>query len=367
MLVQFKSGRSRRFVSFSRKNLRGALLGGISLAYADFSGAQLTGADFTNSNLTGASFAGADLSDVSFRDCNLFGADFSGSNVDGADIGGATMDDDTLDHFRGRRTLAFDWDDNILFMPTDIILFRKKGGRSARWLQQIPISTDTFAKIRNVVGKSSRKGFYVRVGGEAEEALSDTEGAVEIDYENYSIEPESFERFRDSRDVNYMLEDMEQALLGEMFAPSWSDFVRACSTKDGAGGTYIITARGHSRKTMRDALIRMRELGYIKHVPPRRNLFPVGEASVRGDLSPEEAKTEIVLRLLDVLDSNPSPMNTFGFSDDDRVTYNTVKKRIKAEVTSGRWSSHIDISLFFTGGSPRRRGKRPLEISTTEA
>ena len=364
MLVKFKSGRARRIDSFSRKNLKGALLNGLNLAYVDFSGSQLTGADFTNSNLVGANFEGADLCDVSFRDCNLCGADFSQSNSVGVIVSGATLDEDATIHFIGKKIFALDWDDNILFMPTNIILFRKKGVKSERWLRRIPVSTETFSKIRNIVGKSSRKGFYTRSGVSAVETTSKAQGSIAVDYADYSIEPGSFERFRDSEEANYLREDMEQALLNEMFAPSWNDFVMACETKEGAKGTYIITARGHSKKTMRDALVRMRDLGYIKFVPPRRNLFPVGEESIRGTMTPEEAKTKIVLRLLDELDSNCSPLNTFGFSDDDRKTYNTVKKTVMSEVVAGRWNSHINIFLFFTGGDASKKVKKALEFTT---
>ena len=105
MLVKFKSGRARRIDSFSRKNLKGALLNGLNLAYVDFSGSQLTGADFTNSNLVGANFEGADLCDVSFRDCNLCGADFSQSNSVGVIVSGATLDEDATIHFIGKKNL----------------------------------------------------------------------------------------------------------------------------------------------------------------------------------------------------------------------------------------------------------------------
>lgn len=111
---------------------------------------------------------------------------------------------------------AFDWDDNILSMPTKIVMYKKDGDN---WILN-PVSTATFAEVRN-------------------------------DQENWKIDKEkAFEEFRDNgpRGESAFIEDVKMAVSMERFAPAWDDFVE-CLTH---GSLFaIITARGHESDSMR--------------------------------------------------------------------------------------------------------------------
>lgn len=114
---------------------------------------------------------------------------------------------------------AFDWDDNILNMPTVIHMDKLVDGE---WIPT-DVSTAEFAQVRS-------------------------------DKENWRITnnnpDEAFSEFRDfgARGDVAFLEDVKKAIeLGE-FGPAWDDFVECLSN----GSLFaIITARGHESETMR--------------------------------------------------------------------------------------------------------------------
>jgi hypothetical protein len=117
---------------------------------------------------------------------------------------------------------SFDWDDNILHMPTVIHMDQKVG---SKWLP-VDVSTSDFAKVRN-------------------------------DKENYRLRDNSgdlaFSEFRDfgPRGQKAFLEDTKKALSEGLYAPSWDAFIKTLS--DGAIFS-IITARGHEPESIRESV-----------------------------------------------------------------------------------------------------------------
>ena len=114
---------------------------------------------------------------------------------------------------------ALDWDDNILHMPTKILMDKKVG---EEWTP-IEVSTSKFAEIRN-------------------------------DQENYRIRnnnpTEAFSEFRDTglRGDSAFIEDVKTAIKKGAFAPSWEAFIKCLSE----GAIFaIITARGHEPESIR--------------------------------------------------------------------------------------------------------------------
>ena len=114
---------------------------------------------------------------------------------------------------------CFDIDDNILHMPTKILMDKKVGGK---WLP-ISVSTAKFAEVRN-------------------------------DKENWRLRnnnpTEAFSEFRDTglRGKNAFLEDLKTAILNKSMAPSWETFIKCLSE----GAIFaLITARGHEPDTLR--------------------------------------------------------------------------------------------------------------------
>jgi hypothetical protein len=117
---------------------------------------------------------------------------------------------------------SFDWDDNILHMPTVIHMDKKEGNE---WVP-VDVSTSDFAKVRN-------------------------------DKENYRLvndNPiEAFCEFRDTgpRGEKAFLMDVKKALNEGQMGPSWEAFIECL--KEGAIFS-IITARGHEPSTIRMAI-----------------------------------------------------------------------------------------------------------------
>jgi len=116
---------------------------------------------------------------------------------------------------------AFDWDDNIVTMPTQIMLQSEQGG-------EVGMSTEDFAEYRQ------------RIGGEPFEYKGEMiVGYSENPYRNFGVEGDK--RF------------IVDSLLAEP-GPSWNDFVECIN-----GGSIfaIITARGHTPSVLKDAIYNM--------------------------------------------------------------------------------------------------------------
>jgi len=113
---------------------------------------------------------------------------------------------------------AFDWDDNIMFMPTSIIVLSEND-------DEVPMSTEDFAEHRHQIGKEpfSYKGTTV------------------VDFA-----PDPFRNFGVKGDKRFVLDAMVASV-----GPSWNDFVECIN-----GGSIfaIITARGHNPKTLKEGV-----------------------------------------------------------------------------------------------------------------
>jgi hypothetical protein len=229
---------------------------------------------------------------------------------------------------------AFDWDDNILNMPTVIHLEKRDGDN---WTP-VDVSTAEFAEVRG-------------------------------DKENYRLlnnnPDDAFSNFRDTgpKGGTIFLEDVEKAVDSQRFGPAWEDFIECLSN----GALFsIITARGHEGKTLRSGvewildsmlsesqlfslynnLIRFHylfdELGedfprLLKGKPSENSLIKsyldachfVGvSAPSRGGTpdNPEKAKEDALLEFIDQIDSDIDKLEmltgeewvaSVGFSDDD--------------------------------------------------
>ena len=113
---------------------------------------------------------------------------------------------------------AFDWDDNIVHMPTKIILKTEDDG-------EIGMSTDDFAEYRGEIGKKPFKYKGETIVGYAEEP---------------------FRNFRTQGDKDFLIDSM-RAKLG----PAFNDFREAINN----GSIFsIITARGHNPNTLKQAV-----------------------------------------------------------------------------------------------------------------
>lgn len=162
---------------------------------------------------------------------------------------------------------AFDWDDNILEMPTQIIVKTEEG-------KEIGMSTQDFADYRTMIGNEP----FVYKG----ETIV---GYGENPYKN----------FRTEGDSQFIVD----AMVAET-GPSWDDFVEAVN-----GGSIfsIITARGHTPSVLRDAVYNMIMTNHkgINKNELIENLKKYRDIADEEDMSDDE----IIEKYLDMLKFHP--------------------------------------------------------------
>jgi len=116
---------------------------------------------------------------------------------------------------------AFDWDDNLMFMPTKIHLKDDKG-------KSVGMSTEDFAEYRTDIGEKP------------------------FEYKGHTIvsfDEEPFRDFRVSGDKQFIT-DVMSAPTG----PAWDDFVEAVNN----GSIFaIVTARGHTPSILKEGVYRL--------------------------------------------------------------------------------------------------------------
>ena len=110
------------------------------------------------------------------------------------------------------KAYSFDWDDNIVNMPTKIRMLKYKDGK---W-EPTQVSTEKFAKVRND--------------------------------KNYKLDDDAFYNFREEKEF---IMDLKEALDKKYFAPSFETFKKALIN---AQPISIITARGHQPITLRKGM-----------------------------------------------------------------------------------------------------------------
>jgi len=109
---------------------------------------------------------------------------------------------------------AFDWDDNIMYMPTKIVLKDSNGN-------EVGMGTEDFAEYRTKIGSEPFDYKGRKIVGFAEDP---------------------FRNFGTKGDKKFLMDSM-MAKPG----PAWSDFVEAIN---GGSVFSIVTARGHNPKTL---------------------------------------------------------------------------------------------------------------------
>ena len=235
---------------------------------------------------------------------------------------------------------AFDWDDNIVHMPTKILVKDGSGN-------EIGMSTDDFAEFRHQIGKEpfSYKGNTI-VG--------------------YSDSP--FRNFRTDGDKDFLVDAM-RAKKG----PAFDDFREAINN----GSIFaIITARGHNPNTIKEAIYNYIIEGFngidkdelIKNLKKYRSFVgedemtdeeliksylelnkyhPVSFGDDKGAVNPEEAKVEAMEDFVSYIKGMAAVLNkkaflkkdiannfnpeklSIGFSDDDPKNIEVMQKHFK--------------------------------------
>ena len=251
---------------------------------------------------------------------------------------------------------AFDWDDNLMFMPTKIYLLDDDG-------EEVGMGTEDFAEYRTQIGKEP------------------------FEYEGFTIvnfAPDPFRDFRVTGDGKFLKDVMSAELATDA---AWPDFVEAINN----GSLFsIITARGHRPSTLMmgvkklidsnrggidsdslyDSLKEMRinsgenpadkETEIMKYLKMNR-YYPVsyGEGSATN---PEEAKITAMNRFKQYVQGQAEKLNLrlskkieneirnkfipmIGFSDDDPRNIKAMSKGVKG------------VKIFSTYGGKKKEYK----------
>jgi hypothetical protein len=248
---------------------------------------------------------------------------------------------------------AFDWDDNLMYMPTKIYLKDDEGN-------SVGMSTEDFAEYRTEIGQEP------------------------FDYEGHTIvgfDEDAFRDFRVTGDKKFISDAMTAPT-----GPAWDDFVEAVNN----GSIFaIVTARGHTPSVLKNAiynLIKKNKHGLdqqelVKNLRKYRDIadeedltddelirtylemckyHPVsfGEGSAAN---PEELKVSAMKQFVEYVKNMSHRLqekafmknkisNYFvpfiGFSDDDLKNVQTMKKHFDDE--SG-------LEIYHTGGGKKTK------------
>ena len=223
-------------------------------------------------------------------------------------------------HLGGRSFYFFDFDDNVAYLSTPIILFHKETG------EEIAVGSGEFAHESRNIGKSGK-------------------------FENYFIdindENGSFRYFRDKEFTlsekkagikQTFVADIEKALENADHvwkAPSWNCFYHATYNNRPVS---VITARGHNPDTMKAGINRLVRDGLLPHDPNYHTIYPVSNLQIRkelGDINLTKNVAELkkdairasVLKAIDIY--GYSPFHRFGMSDDDFKNIELISEEMR--------------------------------------
>ncbi|MGZ3743226.1 MAG: hypothetical protein ACXWRE_14255 [Pseudobdellovibrionaceae bacterium] len=208
----------------------------------------------------------------------------------------------------GRSFYFFDFDDNIAFLSTPLILFHKETG------MELSVGSGEYAKIHPFIGRSGPYKNY-------ETRLDDLRGT----YRNFRDLPLSeIEKIEGKK--QFFVQDLAEALGfpdTQWKGPSWQCFYHATFNRRPIS---VITARGHHPETLKEGIRLLVEGRFLPHEPNYLSLFPVNHPPTRrllGDkdlnMNAAELKQKAIRasveKAIEVYGQNPH--HRFGMSDDD--------------------------------------------------
>lgn len=211
-------------------------------------------------------------------------------------------------HLGGRSFYFFDFDDNIAFLTTPLILFHKKDRH------EIQISSGDYAKYQQVIGHSGPYADY-------EIDFCDVTGTFRNFRDRHIDE---LERLQGKKQV--FVRDVADALGFPDFqwkGPSWECFYHAAFNQRPLS---VITARGHHPHTIQEGIRVFVQSKVLPIEPNYLSIYPVSHKETRVDLGDPELKegtAELKQRAIRasvekaIQTYGYNPHHRFGMSDDD--------------------------------------------------
>ncbi|MBS1971138.1 MAG: hypothetical protein JSU04_12565 [Bdellovibrionales bacterium] len=228
-------------------------------------------------------------------------------------------------HLGGRSFYFFDFDDNIAFLSTPLILFHKTTGEELR------VGSGEYAKIHSIIGEPGPFQDY-------EVRFDDETGT----YRNFrDINISDIEKLEGKKQI--FVQDLAEALGFpdvQWKGPSWQCFYHATFNRRPIS---VITARGHHPETLKAGIQLFVDRQFLPHEPNYLSVFPVNHKATRhvlGDANltmnaaqlKQKAIRASVERALEVY--GHSPHHRFGMSDDDPKNIQLIAEemiRLKAD------------------------------------
>lgn len=210
-------------------------------------------------------------------------------------------ENDRNHHLGGRSFYFFDFDDNIAFLTTPLVLFHKETD------QELHISSGEWAKAHSIIGISGIYSDYEirfddRIGTFRyfrDQELSDLQ---RLGYENQIF-------IKDVKDI-LQLPDFDWK------GPSWECFYHATFNQRPIS---VITARGHSAETLRQGIRTFVENKILPLEPNYLSLFPVSHHQTRLELGDQELKMNTAqLKQRAIRASVEKAIEIYGYSDHHR-------------------------------------------------
>jgi len=204
-------------------------------------------------------------------------------------------------HLGGRSFYFFDFDDNIAFLTTPLVLFHKVTG------VELCISSGEWAEVHSTIGKS---GFYK----DYEIKFDDKSGTFRYfrDQEISELEKLGHGKQVFLRDVAAILDLPDFDWKG----PSWECFYHATFNQRPIS---VITARGHSPETFKDGIRLFVDRKLLPLEPNYLSLFPVSHNPTRSLLGDGDFKMNTAeLKQRAIRASVESAVEIYGYNDHHR-------------------------------------------------
>lgn len=242
----------------------------------------------------------------------------------------------------------FDLDDNAFFLDTPVFIKNLKTGDVKS------VSTHKFAEMRGMLGNTDP-------------------------WTDYALFDGSYKNFRDRGQrgkKEYLVEDIENSIKkpdSEWQGPAFKMLQYACAKGRPIG---IVTARGHSRATIKKGLKVLVDHKYLESPPKFLNIYAVSNDSMRNELlnsvtdpaereaiendpDPTSPLKRIAIRKLVEAGLNKygkKPEHNFGMSDDDPRNVDLIikamcdcKKKYKDKrffVINTHKGEHVKLEVF---------------------
>ncbi len=232
----------------------------------------------------------------------------------------------------GRSFYFFDFDDNIAFLTTPLVLFHKKTG------DELNLSSSEWALHHASIGKPGAFSEY-------EINFDDSVGTFRYfrDVDLHELEKQLSKRQPFIEDVLAALNLPDMQWKG----PSWDCFYHATFNQRPIS---VITARGHSAEILKEGIHEFVKAGHLPAAPNYLSLFAVNNKDVRRHLNDHDFKLSTaelkqkairasVEKAIEVY--GYSPHHRFGMSDDDPKNIQLV-----VEEMARLKSSYPEMSFF---------------------